>query len=482
MEKYCQLTPEFKISKVLTGLWQIADLERNGDILEPVATSAFMDPYVKSGFTSFDMADHYGSAEIIAGTFKKRNTSPYPVQLLTKWVPPPGKVTKAIVKDAVELALERMQLDSLDMLQYHCWNYCDPIWLDTLFWLEELKEDGFICNIGLTNFDAEHLRIAAASGINILTNQISFSLIDQRAAAEMIEVCQLYNVKILAFGTLAGGFLSERWMDKPEPKSNELQTWSQMKYKRFIDTAGGWHMLQNILKVLHAIASKHNASIANITSAFMLQYPHVAGIILGARLGVSQHVAENLKIHKIQLSDSEIEEINSVISQFNKIPGGCGDEYRKPPFLTASGDLSHHLDAIPNVYEAIESKNGKLKINSGTSWESMAGYSRAVKSGNSIKVSGTTATHNNKVIGGNDPAAQTHFILDKIEAAVVSLGGKLEDIDRTRIFVKNIGDWEPIALAHGQRFNGIMPANTLVQANLVGEEYLVEIEAEATIE
>ena len=85
------------------------------------------------------------------------------------------------------------------------------------------------------------------------------------------------------------------------------------------------------------------------------------------------------------------------------------------------------------------------------------------------------------MIGGNDPAAQAHFVIDKIEAAIISLGGSLSDVVRTRIFVNNIEDWEPVARAHGSRFVGINPANTLVESKLVGDGYLVEIEAEAII-
>jgi enamine deaminase RidA (YjgF/YER057c/UK114 family) len=85
------------------------------------------------------------------------------------------------------------------------------------------------------------------------------------------------------------------------------------------------------------------------------------------------------------------------------------------------------------------------------------------------------------LIGGNDAAAQAHFVIDKIEAAVTSFGGQLADVVRTRIFVNNLADWEPVARAHGERFKGINPANTLVQAQLVGDGYLVEIEAEAVV-
>ena len=118
---------------------------------------------------------------------------------------------------------------------------------------------------------------------------------------------------------------------------------------------------------------------------------------------------------------------------------------------------------------------------SGTVWEEVAGFSRAVRTGDHIAVSGTTATHGDRLIGGDDPAAQTHFVIDKIEGALEALGGKLEDVCRTRIFVPKLADWEPVARAHGQRFGAIRPANTLVQAGLIGSGYLVEIEAEARV-
>jgi enamine deaminase RidA (YjgF/YER057c/UK114 family) len=98
-----------------------------------------------------------------------------------------------------------------------------------------------------------------------------------------------------------------------------------------------------------------------------------------------------------------------------------------------------------------------------------------------VHVSGTTATHGSLAIGGTDPAAQTHFAIDKIEGALQSLGARLDDVVRTRVFVRRLEDWEAVARAHGERFARIQPANTLVAAALVGEEYLVEIEAEAEV-
>ena len=112
----------------------------------------------------------------------------------------------------------------------------------------------------------------------------------------------------------------------------------------------------------------------------------------------------------------------------------------------------------------------------------MAGFSRAVRKGNRIFVSGTTATHGDRLIGGSDAASQTHFIIDKIEGAIRSLGGRLEDVVRTRIFIHDPAVWEPVSRAHGARFSQIRPANTLVNAGLIGEGYLVEMEAEAIVE
>ncbi len=124
---------------------------------------------------------------------------------------------------------------------------------------------------------------------------------------------------------------------------------------------------------------------------------------------------------------------------------------------------------------------GRQSVSSGTVWESMAGYSRAVRVGDRILVSGTTATGPDGLVGADDPAAQARYAIDKIEAAIRQLGGRLEDVVRTRVYVSDVAHWEPVARVHGERFGHIRPANTLVEARLVGPEYLVEIEAEAMI-
>jgi aryl-alcohol dehydrogenase-like predicted oxidoreductase/enamine deaminase RidA (YjgF/YER057c/UK114 family) len=474
------LAPDLVVPRVLTGLWQVADLERTGQTIDPAHGAAWMLPYVEAGFTAFDMADHYGSAEVIAGRFRTTHADK-PICCFTKWVPKPGQIDLKMTRSAVEFALSRLGGSAIDLMQFHTWNYADPSWLDALFALQELKREGLIRHLGVTNFDTAHLRIAVASGIEIATNQISFSLIDQRAAGRMAEYCLAHGVKILAYGTLGGGWLSDRWLGAPEPDWNTLETWSQMKYGRFIRVAGGWQAFQRVLRTLSEVAKRRSVSIANVATRFMLDHPAVGAVIIGARLGKSDHIAETLKLFEFSLAAQDREEIATALAPLPAIPGDCGDEYRRPPWLTASGDLSHHVSNFPKPYAAQTDESGRSRVFSGTPWEPMAGYARAVRSGNRISVSGTTASHGSRLIGGTDAAAQAHFVIDKLEAAIVSLEGTLDDVVRTRVFVRRMEDWEAVARAHGERFGAIRPANTLVIAGLIGEEYLVEMEAEAEV-
>ena len=474
------LSADLSISRVLTGLWQLADMERDGRRLDLDRAAAAMGPYVEAGLTTFDMADHYGSAEVVAGLFRSRALG-HPVQLFTKWVPKPGRVSKADVRTAVERALTRLRVETIDLLQYHAWNYADESWLETLFDLQDLKTRGLIRHLGLTNVDTAHLRVVVASGIEVVSNQVSFSLLDQRAAGGLVSYCAQHGVHLLAYGTLAGGFLTEHSLGAPEPDWERLSTWSLMKYGRFLRMAGGWSALQRVLTATASVAGRHGVSMANVASRFILDQPGVAGVIIGARLGEREHIDDTLRLFSLVLTDEDRAEIRAALATLQPIHGDCGDEYRKPPFLTASGDLSHHLDSLPAPYQTVSRDHERTLCLSGTPWERIAGFARAVRIGRRVLVSGTTATMGDRVIGGRDAEAQTHFVIDKIEGALQSLGATLADVVRTRVFVRNIADWEAVARVHGARFGAIQPANTLVGAALVGDEYLVEMEAEAEI-
>jgi enamine deaminase RidA (YjgF/YER057c/UK114 family) len=127
--------------------------------------------------------------------------------------------------------------------------------------------------------------------------------------------------------------------------------------------------------------------------------------------------------------------------------------------------------------------NDRLNISSGTKWEDIVGYSRAVRIGNIIEVAGTTAVdESGQVVGPNDPYEQARFVFSKIEKALVAAGASLKDVVRTRTFVTDITCWEEVGRAHGECFRDVRPAATMVEVRaLINPELLVEIEVTAIV-
>ncbi|MBL4767751.1 MAG: aldo/keto reductase [Rhodobacteraceae bacterium] len=476
-----KLGDTLRISRVLTGLWQVADIEKEGTTIDPEQGADDLDVYYRQGFSTFDMADHYGSAEIISGHLLKRyqDTPDRPV-ICTKWCPEPGEMSAKVVRAGVQERLERLGVDRVDLLQFHWWMFEHPAWLDALHELTALRQEGLITEIGVTNFDAMHLQLALSDGIPLLTNQVPFSLLDRRAAGPLSTLCQTAKTRLFGYGTLCGGFLSGRWLDRPEPV--DISDWSKMKYKRFIDTAGGWEAFQALLAAAAEIGKKHGVSLSNVATRWVLEQSSVAGVIIGARLGERNHMTDNARLFSFALDADDHQLLADNFT--DNVPGDCGDEYRKPPFLTASGDLSHHLTGFHNGFEAtpVDHRSGATQVLSGSKWEDVAGYCRAQRIGNRILVSGTTATAGfDRSVAPSDAGAQTTFILDKISASLTALGASIDDVIRTRIYITDIADVELVSKAHGRIFRSIKPANTLVVvAQLIGD-YRVEIEAEAEI-
>ena len=474
------LAPGLEISRIVTGLWQVADMERGGTLVNPRTGAAAMAGYVAAGFDSFDMADHYGSAELITGTLLA-SAQQGAVKAFTKWCPPPGPMTAATVREGVQRSLDRLRVPCIDLLQFHWWSFDHSAYIDAMLELARLRQDGLIAHLGLANFDTAHLRVLLCEGIPIASNQVCISLLDRRATEDMSRLCLERGVRLLAYGVLGGGFLGERWVGAAEP--DHVGDWSKMKYQRFIHAVGGWDALQGVLRVARQIGAKHGVSVSNVATRWVLEQPAVAAVIVGARLGESEHRADNLKLFDFSLDDEDRALLAQAFANTKRLLGDCGDEYRRPPFLTASGDLSHHLAAVPPVWARtpVSGFTNRWTIDSGSRWEPLAGYSRAVRVGDRIVVSGTTATHGSgQLIGKDDAAAQSTYILDKIEASIKALGGRLDDVVRTRIYLTDVDDWQAVSAVHGQYFGSIRPANTMLQvAALIGAGYRVEIEAEA---
>ena len=480
------LTDDLEVSRLVTGLWQVADMERDRSPLDAIETSAILADYARSGFDTFDMADHYGSAELITAQLLARGRrgelGDRRGYAFTKWCPTPGPMTPAIVRAGVEERLQRLGVDCIDLLQFHWWTFEHPAYLDALHELAQLQRAGLIRHLGVTNFDAQHLHLVAAHGIRLISNQVSFSILDRRAAGALTSVCAQPGIRLLAYGTLAGGLLSERWLGVAEPAADGITDWSKMKYRRFIDAIGGWSAYQQVLSALSTIAKRHEVSISNVANRWVLEQPAVACAIVGMRPGERDHRADNCRVFDFRLSAEDHALLEPALAKTRAVPGDCGDEYRRPPFLTASGDLSHHLAQLPRVYAAqpVDDVPGRYRVSSGSRWEPICGYSRALRVGDRVLVSGTTATHGeDTVVAPGDAAAQATYVLDKIAASLTALGARLEDVVVTRVYLADAADCDAVSRVHGQYFGSIRPANVLLEISRLIGNYRVEIEAEA---
>lgn len=333
-ESRTNLTNDLKISRILNGMWQVSGA--HGYINKENALEA-METYVENGFITWDLADHYGPAEDFVKEFrtsrirKNKESLLKDVRFFTKWVPRPQPISKQVVKAAIDISRRRMGLDTLDMVQFHWWDYSDKNYIKAIEYLDELREEGIILTLGLTNFDSAHLEEFLNMGIKIISNQVQYSLIDRRPEKFMVDVCTKYGVKLFAYGTLCGGLLSEKFIGKPEPYGSQLNTASLSKYKNMIDRWGNWELFQDLLAVLKNIANSHSVSIANVAVRYILDNPVVAGAIIGVRLGVSDHIIENSRVFNFTLKKEEKDEIKKVLANANnlfEIIGDCGDEYR----------------------------------------------------------------------------------------------------------------------------------------------------------
>ena len=330
-----QFAADLPMCRILNGMWQVSGAHGN---IEPEAAVQSMFAYLDSGFTTWDLADHYGPAEDFVGEFRRRLASSRGEQALsglqafTKWVPQPGRMTERLVEENVALSLRRMDVETIDLLQFHWWDYQDESYLDAMAHLSKMRDDGKIKHLGLTNFDTEHLQRIAGQGFRVVSNQVQFSLIDRRPEVQMVQFCRDHDISLLAYGTLCGGLLSEEYLGRPEPTRRELNTASLGKYKQMIDAWGGWELFQELLGTLKGIAGKHRVSVANLAVRYILDRPVVAGAIIGVRLGVSDRREDNLRVFDFALDADDHLQIEAVLERSRdlyQLIGDCGDEYRR---------------------------------------------------------------------------------------------------------------------------------------------------------
>lgn len=321
------IRPGYSISRVIKGGWHLAG---GHGVIDRQQALDDMRHYVKSGITTFDCADIYTGVEELIGEFLRREREPLrngelpAVQIHTKYVPDIDQLSTLKRQDVqmiIDRSLQRLGIERLDLVQFHWWDYSVPGYVEAASYLKDLQQAGKIRNIAATNFDVPHLVEIVAAGVPVVSNQVQYSVLDQRPERGMVEFCGNNEITLLCYGTLAGGFLSDRYLGQVEPLP-PFENRSLTKYKLIIDDFGGWDLFQQLLATLSEIAQKHQASIAAVATRFVLQQNGVGAAIIGVRH--ARHLPDTLRVFDFELDQQDLAAIRRVLEQAQ---GPVGDVY-----------------------------------------------------------------------------------------------------------------------------------------------------------
>ena len=316
------LAPGYTISRVAKGNWQLAT--RHGAPYPQEDAVEDMRRFVEAGINAFDCADHYVGVEDTIGVFRRK----YPelgrqLRVSTKWTPDIDlipRLTRRDVEIAVDTSLQRLGGEQLDLVQFHWWDYDVPGCTQALLWLQEFQKAGKVAHIGTTNFDVAHMKESVDAGVTLLSNQLQYSLMDLRPERGMVEFCRDNGIHLFCYGTIAGGFLSDKWLgqaDPPQPYANR----SLVKYRLIVEEFGGWDAYQALLRALDGIAKKHNSNIAAVAARWVLNKPQVACALVGAR--DSRHLADTLDIFALKLDAQDTALLDGLAKAGDHIEGDC---------------------------------------------------------------------------------------------------------------------------------------------------------------
>ncbi len=271
------MSQPIKIPPIIRGCWQLATGHSSGNPdIEPILDA------VKCGLTTFDCADIYLGVEELLGK-ASQEIFPKKLRVHTKFVPDLNRLQEIdhrYVETIIDRSLNRLRVNSLDLVQFHWWDWKIKNYLPTMEVLFELKTQGKIGEIGLTNVNKKHLE-EISHNFDVASLQVQVSLFDRRIEQGVAELCRKKGIKIFAYGALLGGFISEKWLNQKEPELHRLPNRSLVKYKLLIDSACGWEEFQRRLSILSGLATRYGCEMANIAMAALLQSGKVDALIIG---------------------------------------------------------------------------------------------------------------------------------------------------------------------------------------------------------
>lgn len=316
------LAPDYTVSRVAKGNWQLA--ARHGAPRSVDEAVDDMRRFVEAGINAFDCADHYVGVEETIGEFRRRHPAlARSLRVSTKLCPDLEllpRLTRRDIESTVDISLRRLGVERLDLVQFHWWDYDAPGCVQALLWLQELQRAGKVAHIGTTNFDVAHLREIVGAGVRLLSNQLQYSPLDLRSERGMVDFCREHGIHLLCYGTLAGGFLSGRWLGQPDPPQPYANR-SLVKYRLVIEEFGGWDALQALLRAADRIARRHGSDISTVCLRWVLDKPQVAQALVGAR--DASHLEKTLAVFRLRLEAADRAELDALAGAAPGMPGDC---------------------------------------------------------------------------------------------------------------------------------------------------------------
>lgn len=324
VERYT-LAKDYTISRVINGCWQLSEGHSLGKLLDYQDIMRAFTQLVESGFTTFDCADIYSGAEDFLGEFVNKlkthsAVSPQDIQIHTKYVPDINMLKELTFEDTekiIDRSLKKLNRETLDLVQFHWWDYNIDGCVETAMNLDTLKRKGKIRHIAVTNFDQEHLSEIVDAGVKIVSCQSQYSVLDRRIEKGFHQYCMEHDITQICYGTLAGGLISDKMLGIENAVQADNR--SQVKYLQVIEASMGWGKFQKLLQLLSDMGKKYNASVSNISSKYILSKQGVGAVIIGTRS--SRHVKSNQKLFAFNLEQSDIDQIDQML-QSNPILKG----------------------------------------------------------------------------------------------------------------------------------------------------------------
>jgi len=303
---------------VIKGGWQLAGGHGSVDRTQAIAD---MTTFFDAGIRTFDCADIYTGVEEMIGTFietlrrDRGSESADKVTVHTKLVPDLDSLSSIGATDIegiIDRSLKRLRLDQLHLVQFYWWNLSIGRPYETLECLKRLCEKGKIRHLGVNNWDVKQTVSFVEMGFDIVSTQVQYSLLDHRPANGLAKWCAENDIKLLCYGSLAGGFLTEHWLDQPDP-GFVFENRSLIKYRLIVDEFGGWDLFQTLLTTVKALADKHGVSMSAVAARYVLDQPQVGAVIIGARY--AHHLPQTLSIFELSLDPDDYAALEAVLAQ-----------------------------------------------------------------------------------------------------------------------------------------------------------------------